>query len=77
MKRFLEAAEYKNICYNTDKSDRVKPLAEYRSSPLSQPAGGAFESLKKTAEEAVITAIYETIPFEEETDASDVALVKW
>ncbi|KAL9975044.1 hypothetical protein ACROYT_G012160, partial [Oculina patagonica] len=55
-------------------SDRIKPIASCKSFPLPQPAVEAFESLKKTIEEAVVTAIDETIPFEVETDASEVAL---
>ena len=55
-------------------SDQIKPLAGCKSFPLSPPAVEAFESLKKTIEDAVVTAIDESIPFEVEPDASDVAL---
>ena len=55
-------------------SDRIKPIASCRSFPLPPPAVEAFEGLKKTIEEATVTAIDETIPFEVETDASEVAL---
>ena len=55
-------------------SDRIKPIASCKSFPLPPPAVEAFESLKKTIEDAVVTAIDETIPFEVETDASEVAL---
>ena len=133
LKQFLEAAERKNLCYNTEKcifstrclpifgyiieegtirpdpdrlrplrelpishdprsmsrclglfsyfsqwipkfSDRIKPIASCKTFPLPPPAVEAFESLKKTIEDAVVTAIDETIPFEVETDASEVAL---
>ena len=47
-------------------SYRIKPITSCKSSPLSQEAVEAFESLKKT--------IDESISFDVETDASDVAL---
>jgi hypothetical protein len=55
-------------------SDKVKPLSSWKTFPLSPQAVDAFESLKKSIEKAVVTAIDESIPFEVETDASDVAL---
>ena len=55
-------------------SDRIKPIASCKSFPLPPPAVEAFESLKKTIEDAVVTAIDETTPFEVETDASEVAI---
>jgi transposase InsO family protein len=55
-------------------SDKVKPLSSCKTFPLSQQAVDAFESLKKSVEKAVITAVDESIPFDVETDASDVAL---
>jgi len=55
-------------------SDRIKPIASCKSFPLPPPAVEAFESLKKTIEDAVVTIIDETTPFEVETDASEVAL---
>jgi len=55
-------------------SDRIKPLASFKTFPLPSTAGEAFESLAKTTEDAIFTAIDETIPFEVETDASEVAL---
>lgn len=50
------------------------PIAPCKSFPLPPPAVEAFESLKKTIEYAVVTALDKTIPFEVETDASEVAL---
>ena len=55
-------------------SNRIKPLTSCKSFPLSPEAVTTFDSLKKIVEEAFIAAIDETIPFEVETDASDVAL---
>ena len=55
-------------------SDRIKPLASCKTFPRPSTAVEAFESLKKTIEDAVVTAIDETIPFEVETDASEVAI---
>ena len=55
-------------------SDRVKPLSGCKLFPLSQEAVEAFESLKILIEKAVVTAIDENVPFEVETDASEVAI---
>ena len=55
-------------------SDKIRPLSQTNSFPITQQALQAFLNLKKEIEESVVTAINETIPFEVETDASDVAL---
>lgn len=55
-------------------SDRMRPITGCKSFPLTQQATGAFESLKKTIEDTVVTAVDESILFEVETDASEVAL---
>ena len=45
-------------------SDQINPLASCKTFPLPSTAVEAFESLKKMIEDAVVTAIDETIPFE-------------
>ena len=55
-------------------SDRVKPLSSTKEFPLSEEAVQAFNSLKKMVEDVSLTAIDESIPFQVESDASDVAL---
>ena len=50
------------------------PLSSCKSSPLSQEAVEAFESLKLLIEKTVVTAIDEHVPFEVETDALEVAI---
>ena len=55
-------------------SDPIKPLSSCKTFPLPSTAVEAFESLKKTIEDAVVTVIDETIPFDFETDASEVAI---
>ena len=50
-------------------SNHIKPLTNCKSFPLSSENAATFEGLKKTVEESD-----ENIPFEVETDASDVAL---
>ena len=55
-------------------SDRIKPITSHKSFPLSQKASEAFEEMKNIIAKSVVSAIDETIPFEVETDASDVAL---
>ena len=52
----------------------VKPLSRCKSFPLRQEAVEAFENLKILIEKAVVTAIDENVPFEVETDASEVAV---
>ena len=55
-------------------SDRMRPIAGCKSFPLTQQATGTFESLMKTIENIVVTAVDESILFEVETDASEVAV---
>ena len=49
-------------------SDRIKPINSSKTFPLSTEAVASFESA------SVVTAIDENLPFEVETDASEVAL---
>ena len=55
-------------------SDRISPINSCKTFPLSADAIAAFESLKKSIEESVVTAVDEELPFEVETDASEVAI---
>ena len=55
-------------------SDRMKPINSSKTFPLSTEAVTSFESLKKSIEESVVSAIDENLPFEVETDTSEVAL---
>lgn len=55
-------------------SDKIKPLTSCKSFPLSSEAQQAFEDLKNIIAKAAVSAIDESIPFEVETDASDVAI---
>jgi len=54
--------------------DQIKPIASCRLFPLPLKAVEAFESLKKTIEDTVVTAIDETNPTEVKMDESKVAL---
>lgn len=54
--------------------DQIKPTASCRLFPLPLKAVEAFESLKKTIEDTVVTAIDETNPIEVKMDESKVAL---
>ena len=55
-------------------SDKIKPLTQNKIFPMSEAATNSFSKLKSIIEQAVVTAIDENIPFQVETDASEVAL---
>lgn len=55
-------------------SYRIKPITSCKTFPLSSEAAEAFKGLKKTIAEAAVSAIDEAVPFEVQTDASDIAL---
>ncbi len=55
-------------------SERMNPINNCKTFPLSDDAIVAFNGLKKSMEESVVTAIGEDAPFEAETDASKVAI---
>lgn len=56
-------------------SDRIKPITGCKLIPLPSEAVKAFESIQKMVEEPVVAAMDNCLPFEVETDASDVASV--
>ena len=70
----INAGDYSPIIFNGLLRSRAakRKSAAANHSPQSQETVKAFESLKKIIEEAVITSIDESAPFE--TDASDVVL---
>jgi len=53
-------------------SDKIKPLTQTKSFPISESAIKSFNELKLIIEQAVVTAIDEKIPFHVETDASEI-----
>ncbi|XP_020901303.1 uncharacterized protein LOC110239892 [Exaiptasia diaphana] len=55
-------------------SDRIKSITSCKSFPLSSEAERAFEGIKSTIAKAAVWAIDESVPFDVETDASDVAI---
>ena len=55
-------------------SDRMKPINSIESFPLSTEPVATSESLNTSNEESGLTAIDENLPFEVETDDSEVAL---
>ena len=54
--------------------DKIKPLTQNKIFPMSEAVTNSFSKLKSIIEQAVVTAIDENIPFQVETDASEVAL---
>ena len=55
-------------------SDKIAPLVKSNTFPLNKEAQEAFDRLKLDIEDSVVRAIDESLPFEIETDASDIAL---
>ena len=55
-------------------SDKIRPLIQNSVFPLPENVLHAFQNLKVEIENAVVSTIDETIPFEVETDASDYAI---
>ncbi|XP_015767631.1 PREDICTED: uncharacterized protein LOC107346353 [Acropora digitifera] len=83
LKLFQEAAQRANLKFNDGKSVfstqrlpllGIKPITSCKSFPLSSEAEQAFEDLKSIIAKAAVSAIDESVPFEVETDASDVAI---
>nr|XP_039250117.1 uncharacterized protein LOC120327823 [Styela clava] len=81
LQKFLEAAKRRNLKLNKNKkhisnqkTSDSRPLASAKTFPLDDQSIHAFHELKRLVESAVVIAVDETLPFEVETDASDVAL---
>ena len=55
-------------------SDKIHPLIQNNVFPLPENALHTFQNLKVEIENAVVSTIDETLPFEVETDTSDFAI---
>ena len=55
-------------------SDKIAPLLNAKTFPLLPGAVKAFEEMKKVIKKSVVASIDESLPFEVECDASDIAL---
>lgn len=55
-------------------SDKIAPLINNQNYPVNEECCRHFEQLKIDIENSVVTAIDENLPFELETDASDIAI---
>ena len=52
-------------------SDKIRPLTQSSTFPLSEEACNAYEAIKREISEAIVVAPEDSIPFVLETDASD------
>ena len=73
LKRTLGLFAYYSKCIASF-SDKIRPLADVQSFPLSDEAVAAFNSLKDELRSATLGAIDESVPFVVECDASDYAI---
>ena len=55
-------------------SDKIAPLVKNTTYPVGEHCEQAFQQLKTEVENSVVSAIDESLPFELETDASDLAI---
>ena len=55
-------------------SEKIRPLTQTSTFPISEEAKSAFVNLKRDVEQSVVCAVDEDSPFEVETDASDFAI---
>ena len=55
-------------------SDKIAPLVRNQSYPVDEACARQFQQLKVEVENSVVTSIDESLPFELETDASDIAI---
>ncbi|KRZ81059.1 Retrovirus-related Pol polyprotein from transposon 17.6, partial [Trichinella sp. T8] len=55
-------------------SHKIRPLIDTKTFPVSSEAKAAFEQIKTDIENSAVRAVDENLPFELETDASDVAI---
>ena len=65
-------ANYSHWIYNY--SDKIHPLSNTTTFPVTEEAEKAFQQLKENIESSVVKAIDESLPFEVEADASDAAV---
>ena len=57
-----------------DHSSKVRPLSTTTTFPVTKEAEAAFHTFKQDIENSVVQAIDDSLPFEVETDASEVAI---
>ena len=65
-------AYYAKLIHNF--SDKIRPLVENTKSSLETKVLEAFKQIKQELEVAALNPIDESLPFEVECDASDVAI---
>ena len=73
LKRLMGFFSYYS-CWIPKFSDKIRPVSQTTSFPISKEAEEAINLMKKDIENSMVGCIDETIPFTVECDASDVAL---